>query len=288
MKIAYSSDFHIDASQKNREAVHKIVRIIGEAEPDVIVIAGDVGNTLVSLEDTLALLSHLNVPKLFVAGNHDVWIEKTNDGHVIDSRRKYDTEIPRACRRTGFCDLTREPRVIDGVGFAGSLGWYDYSFADSRLGLTHDQYWQGRYQDEIWWDKDMALWPPAVSKTGMPSERLRDPEVCRELTGRLERHVAALERRADEIIVVIHTLPFLVTLPRSEPPKYLDAFTGSEVLGRMLESHSRVTHCIGGHKHLSGDWRIGHVWAHRRTLGRVDTDTPVDVYARRAVGVITI
>ena len=254
-----------------------------EASPDAIILAGDAGNTLEHLSTVLSLFDHIDARKLFVAGNHDVWIESQN-GRLLDSREKYLRRIPEVCEQAGFHDLSHGPAVIDNVGFVGSLGWYDYTFADPRLDLDANDYWQGRYEDEIWWDKEMTFWPSSSN----PGIRARDPEVCSEFADALAGHIAQIEKRVDRIVAVIHTLSFVDTLPRSDPPYYFDAYAGAERLGRVVEANAKVTHCINGHKHISGGWTMGHIQVARRILGCVDADANIDEQARAAVGIIEL
>ena len=293
MKVVFTSDLHIDASVKHRDAVNAIADAARKHGPDVVVFAGDAGNTIHALEETLSCFSRIAARKFFVPGNHDVWIE-TEDEVLIDSRVKYAERIPDACRKMGFHDLGQGPVVLGDVGFVGSLGWYDYSFADPRLGLTEDDYWRGRFGDEIWWDKKMTYWMPprgaraAIDARELPAERMRDPEVCAEMCERLEAHIHEIEGRVRTIVAVIHTLPFLVGLTRSDPPYYLDAYTGSARLGRILEAHPKVEHCIHGHKHLSGEWTVGRIRVYRRTLGRIDEDADIEGYVAKAIGLIDV
>jgi hypothetical protein len=254
----------------------------------VFVLAGDAGNTLDDLRDALQIFETTAIAKLFVPGNHDVWIE-TGDGELIDSRTKYERLIPELCREMGFHDLGQEPVIIGDVGFVGSVGWYDYSFADPRMDLDTDAYWAGRYGEGIWWDKKMTYWVPgANARGGTVRTRMRDPEVCAEMDVRLHEHLSSIEGDVDQIITVIHTMPFLAGLLRSEPPYYLDAFTGSSRLGETLLDHPKVKHCIGGHKHLSGDWEVRGIKIHRRVLGGIaDTDDLRDV-AANAAGVLEV
>ncbi|UCH83366.1 MAG: metallophosphoesterase [Candidatus Latescibacterota bacterium] len=288
MKIAYTSDLHIDVSTSNREAALIIAEAVAEEQPDVFVLAGDVGNTLDDLRDTLAIFEAAAVAKLFVPGNHDVWIE-TRHGELLDSRTKYQRLIPELCREMGFHDLGREPVIAGSIGFAGSLGWYDYSFADPRLGLDEGAYWAGRYENEIWWDRKMTYWIGETAAPGQTSrKRMRDPEVCSELVRRLDDHLASIEDDVEQIVAVVHTLPFLAGLPRSEPPYYLDAYTGSNRLGDTLMAHPKVKHMIGGHKHLSGDWEVEGIQIHRRILGRIEGADDMREQAANAFGVLAI
>ncbi|MEJ2720044.1 MAG: metallophosphoesterase family protein [bacterium] len=283
MIIAYTSDLHIDVSDRNREAARIVAAAVAERCPDLFVLAGDAGNTLDDLRFVLEVFADTAIAKLFVPGNHDVWIE-TRDGELLDSRSKWERFIPELCREMGFHDLGREPVIMGDLGFVGSLGWYDYSFADPRLNLDEDAYWAGRYGNEIWWDKKMTYWPPAQAA----GRRLRDPEVCAEMARRLDADISSIEPDVERIVAVVHTLPFLVGLPRSEPPYYLDAYTGSDQLGRTLAAHPKTTHCIGGHKHLSGDWDAAGIRIHRRVLGRIDEGVDIETAARGAFGVLDI
>ncbi len=288
MRVAYTSDIHIDTSARHWEMAEAVADVMDELRPDVIVLAGDAGNSLHSLEDSLGFFSRFAVPKLFVPGNHDVWIE-IRDGELLDSREKYAHQISHTCRKMGFRDLGQQPVVLGSVGFVGSLGWYDYSFADQRLGLDKDDYWRGRHGDEIWWDKEMTFWArPALADKGPTGERMRDPEVCAELAGRLDAHLSEIEGKVDRIIAVIHTLAFIETLERSEPAYYLDAYTGSARLGQILKAHPKVTHCIGGHKHKGGDWTVGGIEVRRRILAGIGENDDVRDHARHAVGVLEL
>ncbi len=294
MRIAYTSDLHIDVSEANRSGVEAVSKLVREARADVVIVAGDAGNTVEAVDEALSLFDGIGARKLFVPGNHDVWIE-SEGGELVDSRSKYERLIPEACRRRGFHDLGREPVVIGEVGFVGSLGWYDYSFADPRLGLKEDVYWKGRYGDEIWWDKKMTYWVapgdsgPARRSSGEAArDRMRDTDVCREMTARLEADLRSIENRVTRIIAVIHTLPFFVGIPRSEPPHYLDGYTGSARLGEVLQAHKKVEHCIQGHKHTSGEWTVGRITVHRRTLGRIDEGEDIETRSKRAVGLLEI
>jgi predicted phosphohydrolase len=259
-----------------------------EMRPDVVVVAGDAGNTIAALDEALSLFDGVGARRLFVAGNHDVWIESEGES-LVGSRTKYERLIPDVCDRRGFHDLGREPVAIGDVGFVGSPGWYDYSFADPRLGLTEADYWKGRYGDEVWWDKKMTYWVPGESPGREAArERMRDPEVCREMIERLDADLRAVAARAREIVAVVHTLPRFVGVGRSEPPRYLDAFTGSAAIGDILRAHAKVAHCIHGHKHTCGEWEFGGLRLYRRTLGRIEDGENIEERAARAVGVVVL
>ena len=60
MKIAFTSDVHIDSSKWNPDATKLVADRIAKLEPDVVVLAGDAGNTLSALEKTLTLFDSID------------------------------------------------------------------------------------------------------------------------------------------------------------------------------------------------------------------------------------
>ncbi|MBR9704678.1 hypothetical protein GOV12_04650 [Candidatus Pacearchaeota archaeon] len=121
MKITALSDIHYPHNEKQLDdSLESMV------DSDVIVIAGDISHDLEEYELVLSRFSGLACKKLIVIGNHDLY---TEDGS--DSYRKIKV-LNRICKRNDFHLLDSGPLVIDGVGFVGNIGWYDYSFAQGR------------------------------------------------------------------------------------------------------------------------------------------------------------
>ncbi|MFH1755580.1 MAG: metallophosphoesterase [Candidatus Latescibacterota bacterium] len=287
MKIAYSSDLHMDVTDHHPPIVERIAGIMCEADPDVLVLAGDVGNTLTTMEAVFKLFAGIEATKLFVPGNHDLWVESDKDfGKGSDSGEKYASLVPALCERMGFVDLGQGPFYFDDTAFVGSAGWYDYSFADPRLGLGETDYVRGSFAEELWWDSRMISWcrfPHSPHDKG-----LSDGEICGGLVKKLESHITEAEKHVERIVAVIHTCPFVELFSRSDPPYYLDAYTGSSKIGDVLRRHNKVKICINGHKHQCGDWEIDGIRVHRRVLGAVFPEDSVEERARDAVGIIEL
>ncbi|MFZ5987382.1 MAG: FMN-binding protein [Bacillota bacterium] len=99
MKVAYTSDIHADITTNNRLLVPYLVNRVKEITPDVFVIAGDISNSLDSLDSTLKQFNQLQCLKVMIPGNHDVWVESNNSVRKgKDSFYKYRQAIPRACK----------------------------------------------------------------------------------------------------------------------------------------------------------------------------------------------
>ena len=96
-----------------------------------------VGDTAVAdgdaLERCLALFT-FDGPRLFVAGNHELW---TAGG---DSHHLYTHELPQRVRAVGWHWLEGAPLIAGDVAIVGNLGWYDYSFAQPELGIPRRFY----------------------------------------------------------------------------------------------------------------------------------------------------
>jgi len=134
MRIAFTSDLHCDVTAQNRKLLPYLVDQMAQLAPDAVVLAGDIANTLIGWHETLRLFQPLAVPKLIVPGNHDIWIEsKSALRRSQDSAWKYNVALPAIAAEYGCHYLPNDPVVLDGVGFVGSLGWYDYSLRDRRL-----------------------------------------------------------------------------------------------------------------------------------------------------------
>src|SRR5262245_47034789 len=101
------------------------------------------------------------------------------------------------------------PLIIGAVGFAGSLGWYDYSLRDPRRdgAIGRHQYEEGTLTDcngctGVWNDTRRAAWLRYPLSKDWRQRRLR-------------------------FVVVIHTNPFRSCLVPGIKPDPFDAYEGS-------------------------------------------------------------
>jgi 3',5'-cyclic AMP phosphodiesterase CpdA len=98
MKLAYISDLHIDAGPLGRSAARLLPEAVEEAAPDVFIIGGDIASKLSIIDHTLASFCDLTIPKLYVPGNHDIWISSIKEKEEgVTSRDKYRRLIPEVC-----------------------------------------------------------------------------------------------------------------------------------------------------------------------------------------------
>lgn len=272
MRLLITADLHFD-NKKSRQTAETLIDQINRERCDVLLLIGDAsapaGDTL---EDCLSRFKHSG-PKLFVPGNHELW---TLDG---DSYSLLMTQLPARVRALGWQWLQEEPFVAGSVGIAGSLGWYDYSFAQTALGIPRRFYEKkispgaARYFSEAsaLLNPIQDIAPNALEivarwndgrfvKLHRPDDQFLD-----EMLGALRRQLERLSAMGDvkTILAATHHLPFRELLPPSHSAQwdFTKAYLGSEKIGALLRSFEKVRHAYCGHSHFPVEARIGQVHA---------------------------
>jgi predicted phosphodiesterase len=282
MKIACLTDLHTDYGPANREILPYLAAEIAQASPDVIALAGDVATDLDALATSLKVLAGLAPRCLFVPGNHDVWCRIGEGPKPAGcSRRRYTHRIREACEAVGFHYLPKRPLIVDGVGFAGSMGWYDYSFRrpdlDPRISL--DQYRSKQYGSNIWYDvvcADMGASDEAVAAT-MEQELAQDVAVL-------------VKEKVRAIVCVTHHVPFreCVEYKGFVGWDFFSAYMGSEGLGRIMLAEPLVQVALFGHTHTRYDTQIKHVHCVCPPVGYLRRKTGLEQVARRSVAIVQV
>jgi 3',5'-cyclic AMP phosphodiesterase CpdA len=258
VRIALTSDLHVD---HHADVVPFVAERVAALRPDVLVVAGDLTADEARLEAALAALARVAPRTLFVAGNHDLWCHR--DG-AVTSRARYEEIIPARARAAGVTALGREPLVIDGVGFAGVTGWYDYSLREPTLDaqFTLDDYRRGRAGRLRWNDKLFVSWPDDDGRL------LSDEEICAGQVASLEAQLDAIGSATPTVVVTHHLshralvtnyaqliagLPSEIRMRREvgEPPwDFLNGFMGSARLGEVALARPSVRALLAGHTHF--------------------------------------
>lgn len=251
MKVAYTSDLHMDLERMMDPGELERVRdTVRESKPDVFIIAGDIVG--LGRKKLLSGLRALAVPgalNLIVPGNHDLWLA---DGS--SSLRHYFDELPRLYAEGGFHMLDTAPKLVEDVGFVGSVGWYDYSFMHPDLPPSPKR----RY--------DLKRWHPVTSWNDGVHVRLgmSDPEFNELLLLRFRDHLReVLTQGARRIVAVTHHLAFREQLTVKDDDaawNFNNAFMGAASWGQTLldtDCDSIVHLC--GHTHAGGRFEKGQV-----------------------------
>lgn len=255
MKVGLISDLHTDVTPLNKQLVPHLIDAVKAAELDVLVMAGDLARHLVQLSETLNAfqLADLACEKLFVPGNHDIWAIETPD---VTSEQKCSI-ISELCRECDFHPLMDVPLVKEKIGFCGTIGWYDYSFAPKDYDFSDAQYAEKELMGAVWNDKRYAKWSDT------------DRAVARRFEAELETQIATIRDDVSRIIVVTHHVPFRECIRyRGELPwDFFRAFMGSKRLGEQCLQDPLVTHALFGHTHRALDIQIRSVRAISAPVG---------------------
>lgn len=271
MRVLATADLHYEFPE-HRERVDALAAEMCRAGGDVLALAGDTfAHDLALLERCLRLFEPFHGERLLVAGNHDLW---TRQG---DSFALYDRLIPEAARACGFHDLDAGPRVLGDVAFVGTIGWYDYSFRDDRLGVPlrfyehkvapgyalHDPAFARLVADTA----DIAPAGLRANSRWMDGAMIRwgftDPAFNQLTLERLAAQLAAVEAQARTVVAVTHHIPFPEMLQRKHDPTWAfgNAFMGSVGLGQTLVRCPKVRHAVCGHSHSLERREVGAVRA---------------------------
>jgi predicted phosphohydrolase len=309
MRILVTADLHYDIRRSRGPAGELAERVCGQ-KADALLLLGDVcGRSLDVMTEALRLFDRFAGPKMFVAGNHDVWTGLTGD-----SLDRYEVRIAEVCRRHGWHYLDESPLYVNGVAFVGNMGWYDHSYRLKSLGVPL-RFYAAKiapgaaavlpgYTHLLNGLTDTSGQALEITTRWMDGRYVHlpwdDEEFTRRLADKLRRHLDEAARRTHTIIAGMHHVPFEQLVVRTGHANWDFAtnYMGSEVFGRTVLSEPKVTHLFCAHSHRAGRLQRGHLtcmnvgstYTDKRVIqvdvanGRVHaawqtTSSPVDVSA---------
>ena len=260
MRIVVTADLHYDIARSRRPSF-AIAEEICKLDADALLVLGDVaGRDVGIVRECLRLFDRFTGRKFFVAGNHDIWT-----GPGCESLEKLEHELPAACRDAGFHPLDVEPVAVNGVGVAGAMGWYDFSYRPARLGIPLRFYEakiapgaaarSARHAHLVADRSDTAEEAFQIGTRWMDGEHARlpmsDVAFCKYLLDRFDDHLRYLSSRCDRIVVGLHHVPFSELVPCTEKPgwAFARAFLGTELFGDVMFDHPKIRYAFCGHSH---------------------------------------
>jgi Icc-related predicted phosphoesterase len=291
-RIAFTSDLHVDYSAENREFVGRLCEAIRAASPDVLIIGGDIAAALDEFAWALNQFAELKCNKLVVAGNHDIWIQaKTDLLDGKDSGAKYNRLLPKVAADSGFSLLHDAPVIIDGIGFAGCMGWFDYSFRNQKFDASAsiEKYRAGRWDHPtngrkfiwndmqyVWWLKDFSAKTAGFARSDLC---LSDADITSFMAKTLHSQLVQLaSEHVRQVITVTHFVPNreLLEYRDTVPHDYFNAYHGSVAIEEAILGCKKISHVLYGHSHVAQDRSIGGVQYHSRPVGYLGPNRVVD------------
>jgi len=219
VRIFALSDIHVDF-----EANAKWVANISTTDyrDDVLILAGDVTDTVRLLEWCLTTFAARFKRVLFVPGNHDLWVMR--DGRDKTSLQKFQ-DVKAVVEASGASMQRFQER---GVTIIPLLGWYDYSFGEPSEELK-----------SMWMDYRACRWPNGYDVQ----------QVAAHFAGLNDAQAPA---GASKVITFSHFLPRIDVMPAFIPrdKQLLYPILGSTLLEQQLRRLNPSIH-VYGHSHVN-------------------------------------
>lgn len=219
MRIFAISDIHVDYDMNARWLADLSA---SEYRDDVLILAGDISDSLERVGWALSTLAARFRRVMYVPGNHDLW--------VIRDAKRYTSldKFERLCRVVEQSGASMQPQAVGRVLIVPLQGWYDYSFGTPGSALL-----------ESWMDFHACRWPPHFE--------MRD----------VAAHFQALNQvpppvPGGTLISFSHFLPRIDLMPSYIPParRMLYPVLGSTRLEEQLRAMKSSIH-IYGHSHVN-------------------------------------
>ncbi|HEX8995213.1 MAG TPA: metallophosphoesterase [Ktedonobacterales bacterium] len=234
-KVVITSDLHLGITL--RYQIDEMIAAIAQEQPDLTVLAGDIGEGIDHIRTCLRLFRDVPGQKAALGGNHDVWA--LAGAH---SAEVWERDLPLAVREAGMLWLEEDVWRADGLAVTGSIAWYDYSGADPSIPPQSAEYWM-ETKRQMHPDARFLDWPWS------------DIEFAGRCADGLAARVAALDADASvsDLLLVTHVPLFreqLVTRPEIPRWGYGNAFFGNLTLGERVRQSPKLRAVVSGHTHI--------------------------------------
>src|SRR4051812_12781167 len=285
MRLLITSDLHHN-HHRSKPLAEGLIEKINRAGGDVLVLVGDTAVLADgALENCLSRI-RFSGAKLFVPGNHELWT-RGNDSYEIFTR-----VLPQLVEKLGWQWLQTKPFIADEIAIVGSLGWYDYSFAQESLQIPR-RFYEAKISPGAAerFEEYSYLFKPADDITRHARDVMArwndgkfvqlhrsDDEFLDELLAMLRSQLDQL-RDHPRVLAATHQFPLreLLPPPHTEQWDFAKAYLGSEKIGKLLLEYPNVRDLYCGHSHFPAEAQVGHIHAkntgcgyHRKILHEID------------------
>jgi predicted phosphohydrolase len=233
-RIIVTSDLHLGITTEQQ--VRALAAQIAGDQPDLTILAGDLGEGLSNIRACLRLFAHLPGQVAVLMGNHDLWAYERHATQTL-----WDELLPRTVRDAGMLWLEDSAWIRDGVAVVGSMTWYDYSAVDPAV-RPHSAAWFARHKRRYNNDARFVTW------------KWSDQEAARILGDALVWRARAREvdPTVQAVMVVTH-VPIFRAQMCSKPGDLhwgiSNAYFGNLTLGERLIGMSKLRRVVSGHTH---------------------------------------
>lgn len=272
MKIAITADIHHAPGFTSKATIQSMMVRVLSREPDLIIIAGDIGETQTHLScfrNALKAITGVCDPDAHITtllGNHDIW----SNGNPT-SLELWETTLPQVIKEEIIGYLEKRSWVQNGVAVVGSYLHYDYSSQDykgiaadsirNKFPDLSDEEFKARYHckredfPELTLDQYYARYKYLINNDGKFLIGLPpDPVFAKQIGEAFEKRLQAAEDDPDihSIVIVTHVpcMPSQIT----RHPYNLGWSIGTPYFGNLSHSDfilglTKVKHIVSAHSH---------------------------------------
>lgn len=220
MRVFSVSDVHIEHAS-NRAWLESLSEV--EYRDDILILAGDLCDTMSWFEWALDTLARRFHKVLYVPGNHDLWVLREQANLLSTGKLEL---LRAACAQRG---VSMAPYHCGELSIVPLFSWYDTSFGIASAELH-----------ERWMDFHACRWPAGLHGDGINAHFLGMND-------------AALEVRNRTVISFSHFVPRMDLLPADSPTtRLLLPVMGSIGLEAQIRRLCPAIH-VYGHSHRNAD-----------------------------------
>ena len=220
MRVFAVSDLHVDFDENARWLVSLSEQ---DYRADVLILAGDIADSIRLVEWGLAAAVHRFGTVLYVPGNHELWVGRDKD------REPGQTSLERFERVRQLahgCGAITTPFTQGSLSIVPLFGWYDYSFGEPGPALRRR-----------WIDYRACRWPDGFDVR----------EITAYFLGLNQRALATTNAR---VISFSHFMPRADLLPMIEGRLVLHPVLGTAALDEQIRRLGSELH-VYGHSHVN-------------------------------------
>jgi predicted phosphodiesterase len=149
MKAKFLSDIHYDFARREKNAQ---IEAYGK-DADLLLIAGDFGNSLDTIQDCLSFISNSCKQFVFVLGNHDLTVEWDKNIKTTAEKILRIEDFTSKLGNATLLGRSKSFTMVDNVLIGGTMGIWDFQYDDSLTQLE----WKMNWFDGKYWGKDATL-----------------------------------------------------------------------------------------------------------------------------------
>jgi len=250
MKIAITADIHHAPGFTSKATIQSMMSRILSHNPDLVIAAGDIGETSVGTSWFSNALFELSrgTKCAAVLGNHDIWTKRASTSSLY----LWESVLPKIMDDLGIFYLERNNWVQDGIAIVGSYLHYDYSAQDHKgLGVGYiTQCFPDWSFDEYYERMKKHSNNDGKFLIGLPSDKDFAQTIGAEFCSRLD--TAENDPNVHSIVIVTHVPCMSSQITRHPFNKSWSLGTpyfGNLSHEKFILGLTKVKHIISAHSH---------------------------------------